>query len=393
MGGLDWLSPVVIMLGTFALYFGGRRILGSAFDVPLFWGGSQRSEKFALALVATFAIAFVLAVALSPSHRRLVVRSTERGSVGLSAARILLLIYLAIGAGALALLVQRLGGLRNVLSVQAAWASQIKEQGLGPLYSLTYLYVIGCVVGAFRALLQRRRFVAILWFVAASIPAIILGRRVIILFTALPLLTVTHYHVKRLRLSHIAWLVAFGTVVFTGILLLRLNVRGTVAEAVATSNEFAIYDAMVAVVDRHRELEHFDTGYFLRHPADFWGSNAGALFMQRLVGFQFSGGATPPSAIGVLFVYFGVAGVILGALLLGTILSRLRLEALTDPVAALVYGLVLFYWFDFLRNGDVVLGIKLVLRYGSVLLLLLFAFYRVEITVQARSAKARGVGL
>ena len=101
--------------------------------------------------------------------------------------------------------------------------------------------------------------------------------------------------------------------------------------------------------------------------------------MQRLVGFQFSGGATPPSAVGVLFIHFGAAGLVLAAIMLGLVLSRLRLEAVGDPVAALLYGLVLFYWFDFLRNGDVVLGIKLFLRYGAALLLLLLSFYRVQV--------------
>ena len=176
---------------------------------------------------------------------------------------------------------------------------------------------------------------------------------------------------------------------FLGILLLRLKVRGPVAEAVASSNEFAIYDAMVAAVDRHRDLADFNISYFARHPSDFWGTNAGALFMQRLVGFQFAGGATPPSAVGVLWVYFGFTGVVIGGFLLGAVLGRLRLEAFADPIAALLYGLVLFYWFDFLRNGDIVLGLKLLFRYGAAILVLLSFFYRIELSPTSEVADRR----
>jgi hypothetical protein len=367
------------MLVTFVVYFAGRKILGALFHVPLFWGGSVRSERLALVLVLGFAAAVSLGYAISPRVRSVGLQTFERGPVARFWAKFFIVGYLIVGGLALLLLIQRLGGLAQVLAVQAAWASQIKERGLGPLYSLTYLFVIGCLVGAFRALLRRERFLTALWVLGSVIPAVILGRRVIILFTALPLLAQVHYHQRRLHFSRLVWVGALAALMFFGILLLRLRVRGTIAEAVASSNEFAVYDAMVAAVDRHRDLADFNFGYFLRHPSDFWGSNAGALYMQRMVGFQFAGGATPPSAVGVLWVYFGLGGVLISGALLGFVLGRIRREAFADPVSALLYGFVLFYWFDFLRNGDIVLGLKLFARYGAALLLLLLMFYRIRL--------------
>jgi len=387
--GIDWLSPITIMVGTFALYFGGRMMLGAIFDVPLFWGGSTGSEQLTILLVCAFTIAVSVGYSVLPRSRLIGFQTRERGLIAQALGQVGLLGYLFVGALALFLLIKRLGGVSSVLAVQAAWASQIKERGLGPLYSLTYLFVIACVVIACRALMRQNRVVAGLWVLLAMIPAVILGRRVIILFTALPLLSLVHYHQRRLRLAHVAWMLLVASFMFLGILLLRLKVRGPVAEAVASSNEFAIYDAMVAAVDRHRDLADFNISYFARHPSDFWGTNAGALFMQRLVGFQFAGGATPPSAVGVLWVYFGFTGVVIGGFLLGAVLGRLRLDAFADPIAALLYGLVLFYWFDFLRNGDIVLGLKLLFRYGAAILVLLSFFYRIELSPTSEVADRR----
>jgi hypothetical protein len=301
---------------------------------------------------------------------------TERGALGVQFGSVAAICYAIVGAVGMLILVRRLGGLAMVLNSQAAWAAEIKALGLGRYYGLTYLLVIGCEVLAMRAVTRGHWFRALAWFLVGVSPAVILGRRIIILFAALPLLAVIHYHHRRLHWRHMLLVTALGLTAFVLILLLRLRQSGTIIETVATSYELALYDALVAAVARHRDLADLNIAFYMRHQADFWGSNTGALFLQRISGYQFEGGAAPPTAVGTLWVYFGVPGLIGSGILSGALLARFHAGATAHPVHALIYGMLLFFWFDFLRNGDIVLGGKLLLRYLAVTVLLLLCFYR-----------------
>ena len=382
---IDWLSPLNALWGVVGIYIVGRLIIEHVFSIAPIWGGSLESEHKALWLVAIFCAAVSIGVILAPRRPLVRMLFIPRGRLGERLGTLLSAVYIAIGLGAVLVLISRLGGLSRVLENQAAWASQLKEMGLAPLYGLTFLLVIGSTVLAFRALVRGQRLRAAVWFLCVLSVALVLGRRVMILFAALPLLSVVHYHLHRLDWRHVLVLGTVGFTLFTGILLLRLETgTGSLAESVGTSLEYAVYDALVITVDDADNLESLGPSYFARHPADFWGSNAGALFLQRLTGFQWTGGATPPTAVGTLWVYYGTVGLVVWGLVIGFCLGRLRLEATGSAAGALVYGFVLFFWFDFLRNGDIVLGLKLFIRYGAMLGFLLLCFYRPRLTAVRR---------
>lgn len=378
--GIDWLGIVPLTLVTFVAYVGGRIALQAWFGIPLLWGGDADAERYAQVLVILFVAATIAGYVWGPRTRRLCLEVTERGPVGAAFGTVVAVLACVVGLAAMGLLVRRLGGLAAVLQLQAAWASQIKELGLGPYYGLSYLLVIGSLVLAMRALSKDSPVRALAWYALAASPSVILGRRIIILFAGLPLLAVVQYHRRRLRFRHMAAVSAVVLVAFVLILLIRLQANGAIVETIGTSYEFSIYDALVAAVDRHRELLDFGPAYFTRHPGDFWGANTGALFLQRMAGYQFEGGATPPTAVGALWTYFGIPGLVLGGIAGGSLFRRIREGATAHPVCALLYGFALFYWFDFLRNGDIVLGIKLFIRYLAVLLMIILSFYRMRVT-------------
>lgn len=392
--GIDWLSPLNVLWVIIGIYIVGRLIIGHVLAFPPVWGGSVASERKALALVAAFAISVVLGVWLAPRQQSIRIDFAPRGGARGQRGAALVLpylivgVYFAAGLGAALLLFKQLGGIARTVENQAAWATQLKGMGLTPLYSLTYLFNLACVVLAYRALSAGRKVRAGAWVLCIAVLSALLGRRIMILFAGLPLLTYWHYHVQRLGGRRLLLFGAAGFVLFTGILLVRLNLdRGPLLETVGTSLEYALYDALVITVDRAKDLHVLGPAYFIRHPDEFWGVNTGALFLQRLTGFQWMGGATPPTAVGTLWVYFGTPGLLCWGVGLGLVLGRIRLEARSSPPAALIYGLVLFWWFYFLRNGDIVLALKLFLRYLSLLSVLLLCFYRVRI-VSARQGLA-----
>lgn len=377
------------MWAIVVVYIIGRLLIQKVFDLPPIWGGTPASERKAIALVAAFCMSVAAGVYLVPRRRLVRLDFTPRGRIAEHVGAALAASYLAVGLGCALILIKRLGGVSRVMENQAALASQLRELGLTPLYGLTYLFILACIVLAFRALSARRAMRAGIWFLCVLGLSTLLGRRVMILFAALPLLSYLHYHVRRLRWRQVLLLVSCGFALFTGILLLRLGASAnSLAETVGTSLEYALYDALVISVDRVDDLKSLDASYFARHPDEFWGSNTGALFLQRLSGFRWTGGATPPTAVGALWVYFGTIGMLCWGCTLGFLLGRLRLEARGSPAGALLYGFVLFFWFDFLRNGDIVLGLKVFLRYAVLLGALLLCFYRVRV-VPARTVMAQ----
>ena len=386
--GIDWLNPLSVLFAVVTVYVVGRLLIEQAFRVPPIWGGSAASERKALILVAGFTLAASVGVWLVPRRPRLCVQISNRGPVGRSIGRGLVGIYLAVGLGAAVMLLRHLGGLSRAMENQAAWASQLKEMGLTPLYGLSYLFIHACILLSFRATIAGRFVRASIWFCCVLGLAIVLGRRIMILFAGLPLLASVHYHVRRLNWRHVTVLGLAGFTLFTSILLLRLNTdRGSIAEAVGTSLEYALYDALVITVDRAKDLAALNASYFLRHPDEFWGANTAALFFQRITGFKWLGGATPPSAVGTLWVYFGTLGLLTSGIILGYVMGRLRVEAKGSPPAALLYGFVLFYWFDFLRNGDIVMELKLFARNAVLLCALLLCFYRLRIASTGRTTE------
>ena len=188
----DWLSPVTVMLCTLGVYVAGRILIARWLAIPLLWGGSVAAESKAQWLTVTFVIATTIGVWFSPRRRMLSLESAERGGIGRHLGSVVALCYVVVGGVATVTLVHRLGGLGEVFRTQAAWASQIKERGLGPLYGLGYLFVIGWQILAFRALVRFRVLRSVIYALMAILPAVILGRRVIMVFAALPLLAFVH---------------------------------------------------------------------------------------------------------------------------------------------------------------------------------------------------------
>jgi hypothetical protein len=376
---IDWLSPGVVVVGTLSFYVGGRLLIRHYLHLPLLWGGTGEAEHRALLLCALFLSAVLFGAAVSPSRPGWQITIARRSSVADAVGTLVALVYVTVGLAAISILIQRLGGLDAALRGQIGWAAEIRERGLGPLYGLFFLYVIGWMVLAFRALDARRPLMGGLAYAVAVLPALILGRRVVLLFAALPLVIVVHYHYRRLKLRELVPIGVLAFALLTALLAWRLRLDGPVPEALAASREYALFDALVAAVDRAEYLRSSLTpSHFLRHPRDLLDTNTGALFMERLAGFRYQGGATPPSAVGTLWVYFSYPGVALGGFLLGLILGRTRVQALQSPPLALLHGMLLFYAFDFVRNGDIVVGLKLATRYVTPMMLLLLVFYRFQ---------------
>lgn len=391
--GVDWLNPLGILWAIVAVYFVGRLSIEHVLDVPPVWGGSPESERLALALAAVFCVSVVIGTWLVPGRPLVRLQFSTRGKGGAQMGALIVAGYLMAGLSAVLMLIASLGGVSQVIQHQAAWASQLKEMGLTPLYAASYLFILACVVLSCRALISGNHMRAGLWYLAVVALALLLGRRVMILFAGLPLLSTVHYHVKRLKWRQVLVLGASAFALFTAVLLLRLELNGNSAiEVVGTSLEYALYDALVITVDRAKDLASLDVSYFIRHPGEFWGANTGALFAQRLVGFQWLGGATPPTAVGTLWIYFGIPGLVCWGSVLGYVMGRIRLEAEGSPPAALLYGFVLFYWFDFLRNGDIVLELKMFMRNAVLLCAPLLCYYSVHV-VSARRALHQGTWL
>src|SRR6266536_426926 len=187
--GIDWLSPAVVLVATFSLYVLGRIAIGAWLGLPPIWGGSENDEAKARILVAIFSVAVAVGVWVVPRHRVIRLDARERGPAGTQVGTFVTVGYLVLGGAACVHLIRQLGGVSEVLARQGEWASQIRERGLGPYYGLTYVYVIGAMVTAFRAQVSGRSVRGILWFLIAIVPAVLLGRRVIILFAGMPLLT------------------------------------------------------------------------------------------------------------------------------------------------------------------------------------------------------------
>lgn len=303
-----------------------------------------------------------------------------------------ILAWLMIGTSLFSYLyvVMALGGLREVMSKQAALVLMIPEKGTAVklAWTLLYLYFAGVT-------LYLIRYGPIKMWLAFLILGVLifmtLGRRSPLLGLLVPLIVYRHFYSKRFTAPQA---VAGGGALF--VLFISMSIirffsasRGSATDlaegALLESAEFFVWDMNMATIMAFGDVRDFRMGldflpYWLRSLFDldpyFTSFHAVGEAQVNMFYSDFPAGI-PSGIFGTLYMNFGWIGLGVGCVLLGWLSKFIHSYFLVnkDNKLLMLLGFPFFLaaLFYIIRLGDPWLGISMQGRVGLILLFLMFA--------------------
>lgn len=281
--------------------------------------------------------------------------------------------------------VNKLGGISNALSKQAALVKEIPELGVSAklAWVLFNLYPLGII------LLLVAKGQTKFWYFATFLGIVlclILGRRTPLLAMLIPLLIFRHQYIKRISLKFAALMGGGLFAIFISIVAYRIFTTATGADktilTIFASAEYFVWDMNLSILNDFGETRSYRLGldflpYWLRDFLSIDQYHTSFLSVgEATVDLYFSGfpAGIPAGMQGTLFMNFGWVGLIVGMFFVG-MLARIFFEYMqinkeSRLVTLLIYPVGLLAFFYILRLGDFWLGFSTQIRFFVMAILL-----------------------
>lgn len=287
-------------------------------------------------------------------------------------------------------IIKEFGGIAETIVMQSAMSTLIKDLDLGVNFALMTLALIPVQVliiywlDTFNGFKMpfRYKFSLVVLLVIVILPFVIISRRSPLLLLFLPILYYYHYRIARIGTKVIAIVSTSVVVAFTLISVVRMNMFATNFSLtdLFSSPEFGIFDMLVYIIGRHEQLTYLmSLNYLYDNPKMLLEYNMGSVALQHLTGFEFSWGGAVPTIIATFYLTAGFLGVLLFSLILGAVLGFLTKSATRAAGLIFLSGYILFYAIQIVSNGDLVLQLKIAIRYVLPAIAFYWLLYSVKI--------------
>lgn len=359
-------------------------VLRWEFDLPTLYHSFVLLNTFLACLIIGWSFGYKIKPSFYLTTRR-------RHNINLKTLFIIILITLiSFQYYALYGIVQEFGGLAQTLLMQSAMSTLIKDMDLGVNFALMTLTLIPVQVLFIywldtyngKTMPLKNKFILSILLIIVILPFVIISRRSPLLLFFLPILYYYHYQINRFK-TKIIIIVGFIVVsAFTLISIVRMNMLASDFNlfALFSSPEFGIFDMFVYIIGRHEQLTHLmSLNYLYNNPAMLLEYNMGSVALQHLTGFEYSWGGAVPTIIATFYLTGGFLGVIIFSLILGAAIGFLFKSATRMSGLIFLSGFILFYAIQIISNGDLVLQLKIALRYVLPAIFLYWILYSIKI--------------
>lgn len=283
-------------------------------------------------------------------------------------------------------IIEGYGGLNRIFTYQAGIPSLLKELKLTPYYAIMMLTIP--VYHLLWVLEQKHKFKFISLLILISIPFVIISRRSPIFFLIIPLLYYHYYYEKRtIKLWKLLLLGIAVIILFTVLVIIRLGYQKyefSAAELITyllKSPEFSQFDMLVITIENHKYLTYFYTIDYLISNLEFIREYyIGAAISKELFGFQYKGGAIPPTIVATAYLWGNIPGLIFVSILVGFLISFMYYVLKNSKQLVLLSGYIFYFSMQIISNGDIYIIIVSSLRYIISFLLLFIISYKIKIT-------------